>query len=326
MALSWRSSLLCLSSDTLDPSHKCSFTYLDPISSSHPHPFSAAHSVSKLPQVRPRSLSETSSSLQWNLSFTLTKCVPILSTKPRSPRLHDIVLCAAADAGYDTQPINVMISGAPASGKGTQSELIIQKYGLVHIAAGDLLRAEVAAGTENGLKAKEYMDKGKLVPNEVVVTMVKQRLSQSDAQEKGWLLDGYPRSLSQAAALEALGIRPHVFILLEVPEEILIDRVIGRRMDPVTGKIYHLKYSPPETPEIASRLTQRSDDTVDRVKLRLQTHTQNVEAVLSLYKNFIRKVDGTSSKDKVFAAIENILEDSELLSPGPMPSLTASGI
>ncbi|KAJ7565303.1 hypothetical protein O6H91_02G055900 [Diphasiastrum complanatum] len=283
MALSWRSSLLCLSSDTLDPSHKCSFTYLDPISSSHPHPFSAAHSVSKLPQVRPRSLSETSSSLQWNLSFTLTKCVPILSTKPRSPRLHDIVLCAAADAGYDTQPINVMISGAPASGKGTQSELIIQK-------------------------------------------MVKQRLSQSDAQEKGWLLDGYPRSLSQAAALEALGIRPHVFILLEVPEEILIDRVIGRRMDPVTGKIYHLKYSPPETPEIASRLTQRSDDTVDRVKLRLQTHTQNVEAVLSLYKNFIRKVDGTSSKDKVFAAIENILEDSELLSPGPMPSLTASGI
>ncbi|KAH9330476.1 hypothetical protein KI387_002584 [Taxus chinensis] len=114
------------------------------------------------------------------------------------------------------EALKIMISGAPASGKGTQCEIIVKKYGLVHVAAGDLLRAEVAAGTENGKRAKECMERGSLVPDEIVCTMVKERLAQEDAQEKGWLLDGYPRSLSQAAALESLGIRPDLFILLDV--------------------------------------------------------------------------------------------------------------
>ncbi|KAK3426564.1 hypothetical protein EUGRSUZ_F02985 [Eucalyptus grandis] len=179
-------------------------------------------------------------------------------------------------------PLRIMISGAPASGKGTQCELITKKYGLVHVAAGDLLRAEVAAGSENGKQAKEYMEKGQLVPNEIVVMMVKERLLQSDSLENGWLLDGYPRSLSQATALQAFGLQADLFILLEVPEEILVERVVGRRLDPVTGRIYHLKYSPPETEEIAARLTQRFDDTEEKVKLRLRTHHQNVEAVLSM--------------------------------------------
>ncbi|KAF6171099.1 hypothetical protein GIB67_020578 [Kingdonia uniflora] len=161
-------------------------------------------------------------------------------------------------------PLRIMISGAPASGKGTQCELITKKYGLVHIAAGDLLRAEVAAESENGKRAKEYMEKGMLVPDEIVVMMVKERLFQSDSQENGWLLDGYPRSSSQAKALEDFGIRPDLFILLDVPEEILVERVAGRRLDPVTGRIYHLKYSPPETEEIATRLTQRFDDTEEK--------------------------------------------------------------
>ncbi|PIA40947.1 hypothetical protein AQUCO_02300014v1 [Aquilegia coerulea] len=194
---------------------------------------------------------------------------------------HSIV----ATVNTKPQLMKIMISGAPASGKGTQCELITKKYGLVHIAAGDLLRAEVAAGSENGKRAKEYMEKGELVPNEIVVMMVKDRLLQPDSQENGWLLDGYPRSSSQAKALEDLGIHPDLFILLDVPEEILVDRVVGRRLDPVTGRIYHLKYSPPETEEIASRLTQRFDDTEEKVKLRLQTHNQNVEDVLSIYKD-----------------------------------------
>ena len=156
--------------------------------------------------------------------------------------------------------------GAPASGKGTQCELLSENFGLTHISAGDLLRAEVASGTANGKKAKEFMDAGKLVPNEIVVTMVKDRLSQSDAQA-GWLLDGYPRSKDQADALEEADIRPEVFLLLEVPEELLVERVVGRRLDPETGKIYHLKYAPPESDEIAARLIQRSDDTEEKVKL-----------------------------------------------------------
>lgn len=203
----------------------------------------------------------------------------------------------------------MMISGAPASGKGTQCELITQKYGLVHVAAGDLLRAEIAAGSENGRRAKEYMEKGKLVPNEIVVMIVKERLLQPDSQEKGWLLDGYPRSTSQALALKGYGFEPDIFILLDVPEEILVERVVGRRLDPVTGKIYHLKYSPPETEEIASRLTQRFDDTEEKVKLRLNTHNQNVEAVLSMYEDKTIKIKGDVSKEEVFAQIDGALQN-----------------
>ncbi|XP_008803669.1 adenylate kinase, chloroplastic-like isoform X1 [Phoenix dactylifera] len=205
------------------------------------------------------------------------------------------------------EPLKIMISGAPASGKGTQCELIEKKYGLVHIAAGDLLRAEIGAGTENGKRAKEYMEKGMLVPSEIVVMMVKERLLQPDAQEKGWLLDGYPRSLSQATALEDLRIRPDLFILLDISEDILIERVVGRRLDPVTGKIYHLKYSPPENEEIAARLTQRFDDTEEKVKLRLKTHHLNVEDVLSTYKDVIFKVNGDAPIEDVFVEIDKAL-------------------
>lgn len=205
------------------------------------------------------------------------------------------------------EPLKIMIAGAPASGKGTQCELIKKKYGLVHISAGDLLRAEIAAGTENGKYAKEYMEKGMLVPDEIVVMMVKERLRQPDAQEKGWLLDGYPRSLSQAKALEDLGIRPDLFILLDVSEDVLVERVVGRRLDPVTGKIYHLKYSPPESEEIAARLTQRFDDTEEKVKLRLQTHHKNVDDVLYIYKDVICKVNGNAPKEDVFAEIDRAL-------------------
>ncbi|XP_077231816.1 adenosine monophosphate kinase isoform X2 [Tasmannia lanceolata] len=215
-------------------------------------------------------------------------------------------------------PLKIMISGAPAAGKGTQCELITKKYGLVHIAAGDLLRAEIAAGSENGKRAKEHMEKGLLVPDEIVVTMVKERLLQEDAQENGWLLDGYPRSLSQATALENLGIRPDLFVVLDVPEDILVERVVGRRLDPVTGRIYHLKYSPPETEEIAARLTQRFDDT------EAKTFHQNVEAVLSIYKDLIIKVRGDLPKEEVFAQIDAALsgllerkaKDSESMATG----------
>ncbi|CAJ2655314.1 adenylate kinase, chloroplastic [Trifolium pratense] len=205
------------------------------------------------------------------------------------------------------EPLHVMISGAPASGKGTQCHLITNKYGLVHVAAGDLLRAEIETGSENGKRAKEYMEKGQLVPDEIVVMMVKDRLLKPDSAEKGWLLDGYPRSLSQATALKELGFKPDIFILLEVSEDTLVERVVGRRLDPVTGKIYHLKYSPPETKEIADRLTQRFDDTEEKVKLRLNTHHQNVEAVLSMYKDITIKINGNASQKEVFAQIDGAL-------------------
>ncbi|CAK9168322.1 unnamed protein product [Ilex paraguariensis] len=225
----------------------------------------------------------------------------------KSPSPNALSLLVVASTANKGEPLKIMISGAPASGKGTQCELITKKYELVHIAPGDLLRAEVAAGTENGRCAKEYMENGQLVPDEIVVMMVKDRLLQSDAQEKGWLLDGYPRSSSQATVLKEFGFQPDLFILLEVSEEILVERVVGRRLDPVTGRIYHLKYSPPETEEIAARLTQRFDDTEEKVKLRLCTHHQNVEAVLSLYEDITVKVNGSASKHVVFAQIDSTM-------------------
>ncbi|XP_052190184.1 adenylate kinase, chloroplastic isoform X2 [Diospyros lotus] len=214
------------------------------------------------------SSSRPSLSLRYDLNLIPRR----LSRKPPN-------FLVVSSLGNKPEPLKVMISGAPASGKGTQCELISKKYGLVHIAAGDLLRAEVSAGSENGKQAKEFMEKGQLVPDEIVVMMVKDRLSQSDSQENGWLLDGYPRSLSQATALKGFGFQPDIFILLEVSEDNLVERVVGRRLDPVTGRIYHLKYSPPETEEIAARLTQRFDDTEE-------------------------KVNGNASKDDVFAQID----------------------
>ncbi|KAH8966999.1 hypothetical protein BDL97_03G054900 [Sphagnum fallax] len=214
-----------------------------------------------------------------------------------------------AQASAGKEPLRIMISGAPASGKGTQCELIAAKYGLTHISAGDLLRAEVAAGTDSGNKAQEYMQKGMLVPDEIVVTMVKNKLLEAVDQSGGWLLDGYPRSLSQAEALDALNIRPQLFILLDVPDEVLVQRSVGRRYDPVTGKIYHLMYAPPETPEIAARLTHRLDDTEEKVKLRLQTHKANVAAVTDSYKDVITHVDGDRPKAEVFTEIDKLLSE-----------------
>ncbi|KAE9446373.1 hypothetical protein C3L33_21733, partial [Rhododendron williamsianum] len=169
----------------------------------------------------------------------------------------------------------------------------------------------------NGKRAKEYMEKGQLVPKEIVFMMVKERLLQSDSQENGWLLDGFPRRLSQATALKEIGFQPDIFILLEDPpilcpdlvvaEDNLVERVVGRRLDPVTGRIYHLKYSPPETEEIAARLTQRFDDTEEMVKLRLRTHHQNVESVLSMYEDITIKINGNASKEDVFSQIDKAL-------------------
>ncbi|KAG5559511.1 hypothetical protein RHGRI_009141 [Rhododendron griersonianum] len=218
-----------------------------------------------------------------------------------NPKQGMKVLCSKSE------PIKVMISGAPASGKGTQCEMIVQKFGLVHISTGDLLRAEVSAGTEIGNKAKEYMDAGRLVPDEVVTAMVTARLSQQDAKEKGWLLDGYPRSFAQAQSLEKLNIRPDIYIVLDVPDEILIDRCVGRRLDPVTGKIYHIKNFPPETDEIKARLITRPDDTEQKVQSRLQIYKQNAEAILSTYMDILNKIDGNRPKEVIFKDVDSLL-------------------
>ncbi|OVA12893.1 Adenylate kinase [Macleaya cordata] len=211
------------------------------------------------------------------------------------------------DCSASGEALKVMISGAPASGKGTQCEMIVQKYGLVHISTGDLLRAEVSSGSEIGNKAKEYMENGCLVPDEIVTAMVTSRLSREDAKKKGWLLDGYPRSSLQAQSLESLMIRPDIYVVLDVPDEILIDRCIGRRLDPVTGKIYHLKNFPPETDEIKARIITRPDDTHEKVKSRVETYKRNADSISSTYLDILNKIDGNRPKEVVFQEIDSLL-------------------
>ncbi|KAM0827234.1 hypothetical protein ACQ4PT_068325 [Festuca glaucescens] len=231
------------------------------------------------------------------------------STAPKPRGL--LLRCRAAEGAVPGQveaPLKVMISGAPASGKGTQCRMIVEKYGLVHISTGDLLRAEVSSGSDIGNKAKEYMDNGMLVPDQVVTDMVVSRLSQPDVREKGWLLDGYPRSYAQAQSLESMKIRPDIFVVLEVPDDNLIDRCVGRRLDPVTGKIYHVKNFPPENEEISARLLTRSDDTFEKVKSRLETYKQNSEAVLPTYSDLLNQIDGNRPVEVVFHEIDSLLQ------------------
>jgi adenylate kinase len=233
-------------------------------------------------------------------TFSMGQCVSKESnTKTRASKN------AHASSG---EPLKVMIAGAPAAGKGTQCARIVEEYGLVHISVGDLLRAEVAAGTDAGKKAKSFMDNGDLVPNEVVVEMVKNKLAEPQVMEQGWLLDGYPRSAEQAEAIEAENIRPDVFLLVNVPDEDLVERVVGRRNDPVTGEIYHLKFKPPPA-EIVDRLEQRSDDTEEMVRRRLDTYHKNVEAVVGYYKKELVEIDGALDMDTVFGSIKTALEN-----------------
>ena len=216
-----------------------------------------------------RSISSTEQSV-------MGQCISIGANGPAKSRRRGTAATRAMASGT---PMKVMIAGAPAAGKGTQCENIVRDYNLVHISVGDLLRAEVAAGTDAGKRAKGFMDAGALVPNEVVVDMVKNRLAEQDVVERGWLLDGYPRSGEQAEAIEEAGIRPDCFLLINVPDEVLVERVTGRRSDPETGAIYHLKFKPPPA-EVVDRLVQRSDDTEEMVVPRLKTYHDNVNAVV----------------------------------------------
>ncbi|KAG7356842.1 adenylate kinase-domain containing protein [Nitzschia inconspicua] len=204
--------------------------------------------------------------------------------------------------------VNIIIAGAPASGKGTQCEIIKEKFGVVHLSTGDMLRAAVAAGTEVGKKAKDFMDSGKLVPDEVIIGIVKDRLMEEDCQKMGWLLDGFPRTQAQAKALEEAGVSADCFLFLDVPDEVLVERVVGRRTDPVTGKIYHMTFSPPEDEEIASRLEQRSDDTEEKVKVRLEQFHTNVDAVKDSYTEIMVAIDGNQHPSVVSATITETIE------------------
>lgn len=173
-----------------------------------------------------------------------------------------------------------------------------------------MLRAAVKNATPLGVQAKSYMDAGDLVPDALVISMLKERITQDDCRHNGWLVDGFPRTAVQAQALDDAGIIPSAVLQLDVEDEVLIERVVGRRLDPDTGKIYHIKFGPPTDPDIIARLIQRSDDTEEKARVRLKNYYSHAQSIQEHYAPLINRVDGNRSKDAVFNELSTIIDAS----------------
>jgi len=184
--------------------------------------------------------------------------------------------------------MNLILLGAPGAGKGTQAEIISERYGIPAISTGNILRDAVKNGTEFGLKAKEYMDKGLLVPDEIIISIIKERLLEDDC-ENGFILDGVPRTVPQAEALERMGVHIDKVIDIEVADADIITRLTGRRVCPDCGASYHLKYKPPVSDGLCSKcgggLIVRKDDEVETVKDRLVAYHNQTEPLKAYYDN-----------------------------------------
>jgi len=183
--------------------------------------------------------------------------------------------------------MRIILLGAPGAGKGTQAQFIMEKYGIPQISTGDMLRAAVKKGSELGLQAKELMDNGKLVTDELVIALVKQRIAQDDCRN-GFLLDGFPRTIPQADAMKNAGIAVDYVLEFDVPDEIIVERIVSRRVHTPSGRVYHIKFNPPK---IANRdditgeeLSIRKDDQEETVRKRLVEYHQLTEPLIAYYR------------------------------------------
>jgi len=200
----------------------------------------------------------------------------------------------------------VIFCGAPGSGKGTQCEKLVTEFGFHHLSTGDLLRDAIKANTDLGKQANAYMEKGELVPDALVIGLVQEQMNKPELKNKGWILDGFPRTKPQAEALTGTGIVPDKIIFLEVPDEALVDRICGRRVDPDTNTTYHIKHNPPPA-EVASRVITRPDDTEEKLKTRLAMYHANNSNILEYYqgKVTVEKIDGTKTPADVYTSVRN---------------------
>ena len=212
--------------------------------------------------------------------------------------------------------MKLIMLGAPGAGKGTQAKKIAEKYNIPHISTGDIFRANIKNGTELGQKAKTYMDQGLLVPDELVVDLVMDRFAQPDC-ENGYVLDGFPRTIPQAealdAALEKAGAKIDYAINVEVPDENIINRMSGRRACVACGATYHLVHIPPKKEGVCDNcgkeLILRDDDKPETVKKRLDVYHEQTQPLIDYYtqKGALVEVDGTVDMEEVFNAIVKIL-------------------
>lgn len=212
--------------------------------------------------------------------------------------------------------MRILLIGPPGAGKGTQAARIARFCEVPHISTGDIFRAAVQAGTELGRKAREYLDAGRLVPDEITIEIIRERLKQPDCS-RGFLLDGFPRTLPQAEALDRLladlGTHLDVVLYIRVSPEVLVERLTGRRVCRNCGATYHVLFQPPRLPGVCDRcggeLYQRSDDTAETVRGRLEVYMGQTAPLLEYYRErgLLKEIDGEQEIEAVWAGIQNCL-------------------
>jgi len=212
--------------------------------------------------------------------------------------------------------MKLILLGAPGAGKGTQAKYICEKFGIPQISTGDMLRAQVKAGTPLGLEAKKHMDAGGLVPDEVIIGMVKERLTQADCQN-GYLFDGFPRTIPQADAMKDAAVALDFVLEIDVPDGDIIERMAGRRAHLPSGRTYHVKFNPPKVEGkddvTGEDLVQRDDDKEETVKKRLDIYHSQTKPLVEFYSNWsatgeaaapqVRKIAGVGSVDGITTAV-----------------------
>lgn len=213
--------------------------------------------------------------------------------------------------------MRLVILGPPGAGKGTQADFIVENYKTPHISTGDIFRENIKTGTELGKKAKSYMDKGLLVPDELVIEIVKDRLTKEDVKE-GFLLDGFPRTVAQAVALDAFleerGESLDSVLNIDVDTDILVERAVGRRVCKTCGASYHIKYNPPKEDGVCDKdqgpLIQRDDDTEATVKTRIKVYFEQTAPLIDYYKaqGLLDNIDGKEDIDTIRKEIVEVLD------------------
>ncbi|MEJ5172146.1 MAG: adenylate kinase [Hydrogenothermaceae bacterium] len=207
----------------------------------------------------------------------------------------------------------IVFLGPPGAGKGTQSQLLQERFGFIQISTGDLLREAVKNQTPLGVKAKSYMDEGKLVPDELIIDLIKEKLSQIG--NKNIILDGFPRTVPQAKALDDLlanlGRNMDGVILFDITEDEVVKRLSGRRVCPSCGAVYHIVYNPPREDEICdkcgTKIIQREDDREEVVRKRFEVYRDQTAPLTDYYKDYIVRIDATADKEEVYNKITSVL-------------------
>ncbi|WP_333606504.1 adenylate kinase [Arsukibacterium sp.] len=213
--------------------------------------------------------------------------------------------------------MRIILLGAPGAGKGTQAQFLMNKYGIPQISTGDMLRAAIKEGTELGLAAKKVMDAGQLVSDELIIGLVKERIAKEDCA-KGFLLDGFPRTIPQADAMKENGIKVDHVIEFDVPDDVIVERMSGRRVHPASGRVYHLTYNPPKVAgkddDTGEELVIRVDDIEETVRKRLAIYHEQTKLLVGYYRQEAdagntqyHHLDGTLAVDDVSAKLVTLL-------------------